>query len=450
VRFNEGPLGAYWQYLDPFLLRRRLLESLVHLHSQPPLFNLYLGLALKTGYERTVFSVTFVVAGFVLYAGSFLLMRRLSIPAPLAFVLSTWMATSPAFVAYENWLFYPLPVAMLLVMAALAFDRAVRGRRRRDGVLFMATLAVVALTRSLYHLVFLAAAAALLGVAWRSWRRAAAVASVPLACVVLLYAKNAVLFGAFAPSTWTGMNLARLTTEALDPDEAARLVRAGTLSPASRVPSFSRPSAYPQSYFEAVPPTRGRALSWDTKTTGAVNFNHVAYIAIARDLLRDGRWVIVHRPLTYLRAVGEAWAVYLRPASDLRFLGIANIAALRPAMDVYDVAFFGRWPWPQAGDDPAAPRRYWGLIAGLPLAFLAGLAAALGRGPGRALDREARLLCALLAGTIAYVAVVGNLLELGENNRFRFETDPFSVCLLGVGLGWAAGAVRWRRPPVLE
>ncbi len=29
------------------------------------------------------------------------------------------------------------------------------------------------------------------------------------------------------------------------------------------------------------------------------------------------------------------------------------------------------------------------------------------------------------------MALVGNLLELGENNRFRFEADPLSLCLLG-------------------
>ena len=43
---------------------------------------------------------------------------------------------------------------------------------------------------------------------------------------------------------------------------------------------------------------------------------------------------------------------------------------------------------------------------------------------------------------IAYVAVVGNLLELGENNRFRFETDAFSAALLGLAID---AALRWRR-----
>jgi len=450
VRFNDGPLGAYWQYLDPFLLRRRLLESLLALHAQPPLFNLYLGLALKTGHERVVFSATFVLAGLALYLGSFLLMRRLSVSPLLAFLLATWMATSPAFVAYENWLFYPLPVAALLVLAALAFERAARGGRLADGFAFLALLTLVSLARSLYHLVFLLAAAVLLAVAWRDPGKALRAAVAPLALVVLVYAKNAVMFGAFAPSTWTGMNLARLTTEALGRAEASSLVQAGTLHPAALVPAFSRPEDYPRAYFESLPPTRVRALYWPVKTTGAVNFNHAAYIAISRDLLADARWVIVHRPATYLGAVAGAWGIYFRSPSDLRFLGLANLAILRPAMDLYDTVFFGRWPGGRGAEEPAAPRRYWGLMVVLPLVFLAGVAAAFGRGPGRALDRPQRSLTAFLAGTIGYVALVGNLLELGENNRFRFETDPLSVCLLGLALTGAARAVRRRRPPVLE
>lgn len=47
VRFDMTPLEEFWQYLDVNLLRSRLLESLWYLHSQPPLYNLYLGLVLK-------------------------------------------------------------------------------------------------------------------------------------------------------------------------------------------------------------------------------------------------------------------------------------------------------------------------------------------------------------------------------------------------------------------
>lgn len=428
VRFNDGPLEVYWQYLDPFLLRTRLGESLLHLHSQPPLFNLFLGLALKTGDEHAVFVPTFLALGLIVYAGAFLLLRRLDVSAWIAFVLATWMATSPAFVAYESWLFYSLPVAALLVLASLLFERAVRRERTRDGLAFLAVVACVCALRSLYHLAFLVAAAGFLALAWRDTRRALAAAAVPLLLTAALYAKNAVLFGHFAASTWTGMNLARMTTQELDRTETERLVASGTLHAVSLVPGFGKPEIYPPEYF-AGPASRIRALGWTEKTTGATNFNHAGYIAVSDDMLRDAVWVARHRPGVYARSVVSAWEIYFRSTGDVRFLGAANIAVLRPVSDAYDTLFFGRWSRVARAED-AAPR-YWTLLVGLPLLFAMGLLSALGRGPGRALERPQRLLVGWLCFTIGYVALVGNLLELGENNRFRFETDALSLVLLG-------------------
>ena len=50
--FNGGdfvakPLDFAMQYLDPLLLKSDLLKSLFYLHSQPPIFNLFLGIVLK-------------------------------------------------------------------------------------------------------------------------------------------------------------------------------------------------------------------------------------------------------------------------------------------------------------------------------------------------------------------------------------------------------------------
>src|SRR5437667_66665 len=104
-------------------------------------------------------------------------------------------------------------------------------------------------------------------------------------------------------------------------------------------------------------------------------------------MLRDAAWVVLHRPGVYLRSVAAAWEIYFRSTGDVRFLGAANIAVLRPVSDAYDTVFFGRWSRAEEG----APR-YWTLLVGLPLLFAMGLLSALGRGPGRALDRPQRLL----------------------------------------------------------
>jgi hypothetical protein len=308
---------------------------------------------------------------------------------------------------------------------------------------FLAVLAVVCATRSLYHLAYLLAAVGLLALGWRDWRRALAAGVLPVLLVGALYAKNALLFGHFAASTWTGMSLAHLTTDGLGAAEARSLAEAGTLSPSSLVPAFSRPQVYPRAYFDPPPATRVRALYWETKTTGGPNYNHAAYIRISDELLHDSLWVLRHRPRLYLASFREGWRIYFRSPSDLRFLGAENLGAVQPASDIYDAVFFLRRRAPGSDDDPRAPTRYWGLILGLPIVFGFGLAAAFGRGPGRRLDRSQRLLAGFLCFNIAYVAVVGNSLELGENNRFRFETDPLSVCLIGLSL--QGGLDRLRR-----
>ena len=59
VRFDLRPLDTSWQILDPVLLRHDLLESLFYMPGQPPLYNLMLGLVLKTGGNDTVLALLF-------------------------------------------------------------------------------------------------------------------------------------------------------------------------------------------------------------------------------------------------------------------------------------------------------------------------------------------------------------------------------------------------------
>src|SRR5437868_15126712 len=65
VRFDMTPLGKFDQILDPVLLRTNLLQSLWYLHSQPPAFNLGLGIVLKLfpGYEGIAFHASWILMG---------------------------------------------------------------------------------------------------------------------------------------------------------------------------------------------------------------------------------------------------------------------------------------------------------------------------------------------------------------------------------------------------
>jgi hypothetical protein len=439
VRFNDYPLRVYWQFLAPRLLRARLLESVYHLHSQPPLFNLYLGTVLKLAGENAslAFHALSALAGLGVLLLSVALMRRLGVGRAVSAALSLWLVTSPAFVAYENWLFYSLPLAFLLALSALLLQRFLAGGSAGP---FFAVLFLIAASRSLFHLAWLLAVAA--GLVWlRPARRGAVLrgAALPLLLLVSLYAKNLVVFGSFSLSSWAGMNLARLTVEELPEPDRERLIAEGCLSETSRLPAFSRPWQYPSSDFAPDPRfARVPAVSRLDKWSETANYNHLGYLGLSRRYLQDALCVVRREPGVYLGAVAKAWGIYFRSPSSLKFLGVENRRRLATAFDVYDYVFFGRVPWVglsrgDLGEADFTGARYLALLIGLPLVFAYGLAAALGRAAPW-LGSDQRLLVGYLCFDIAWVAVVGNLLELGENNRFRFETDPLSLVLLGLCL----------------
>jgi hypothetical protein len=156
IRFDTTPLERFWQFVDPVLLQDRLVESLLHLHSQPPLFNLGLGLALKLLGEHATaaLAMVYVGLGLVLTIALHALLRSLGVGRVLSVILTLAFVASPPTVLYENWLFYTYPVATLLCAAAVVLRRFLRTGTFGSALGFFALLATVVLTRSLFHWVW--------------------------------------------------------------------------------------------------------------------------------------------------------------------------------------------------------------------------------------------------------------------------------------------------------
>ncbi|MGE0452565.1 MAG: hypothetical protein AB7O37_04785 [Vicinamibacteria bacterium] len=441
VRFNASPLDAYWQFVDPFLLRREPIVSILHLHSQPPLFNLLLALALLPGRELApvVLQVALLACGALLTACVYALQRRLGVPAAIAAATSLAFAASPAFVLHESWLFYALPTAALLALSCLAFAAAAAGSRR--GLhLCLWSAALLCLLRAAFHPLWYALLALALALSSAERRRVARAALGPALLLGCFLAKNALLFGAPALSSWVGQGLSRLTVERLAPEERSALVGEGRLSEAARAPSFSPPESYPEDMM-AADPSLPRVLSQQRKSAGAVNYHAIGYLRVSRALLADSLWVIVHRPGVYLSGMVEAWSIYFRSPCAVPFFGIANRRATAGLCEAQD-----RWLLARRRPGAGGARPDSGVCLAIlilsPLLVALAAGGALGRGPLAGRPLPERALLGLLAANVAYVAAVGNALEIGENNRFRFETDGLSVVLLGAGIarlcGWLA------------
>jgi hypothetical protein len=314
VRFSDNSLHYYLQYVDPVLLKSRLLESVTYLWEQPPLFNLFLGLVLKAfpDHSYEAFHAIFLGCGLALAVSMFLLTTRMGIPPLPSALLATLFAVHPATVLYENWLFYTYPIAALFGLAALFLHRYLCERRVRDGLVFFALLTALSLIRVTYHPFWLLLIAAAVFMAVRAKRKQVLlVCMIPVAVTISLLVKNYVLFGSAFAGKWTlGANLVTMAGN-LPPEEHKRLAREGHLSLIYRLdyPDF-------KPYLPPYEKTGVAVLDEELKSNGNWNMNHLMWIDVGEINMQDAKYIIMHYPDLYLASLWNNCKVYFEPAGN--------------------------------------------------------------------------------------------------------------------------------------
>lgn len=458
VTLEDDPLRFFWQYLAREQLETNLLEAVFYQHTQPPLYNLYLGLGLKTAEPMLFFRACAALFGLVLHVGMFALARRLGVRPWLASLASITFAFNPASILVERWLFYEHAVATLLVLSALLLHRATVSGRGRTLFFALLAMAAVVLTRSLFHLAWMVVMVAIAVAFSRRRLRAIAIALVPLALASSVYVKNWIVFGQPVASTWMGFSLSRLTTTKLSPLERRELMRSGVLSPLAAHRPWLPLRSYPPAFREVPEGFPDAPVVTDPDRSPVhPNYNHGAYVAISETFARDARAVLEREPEVWWESTKHAWTLHFLPIHDYTFFEAQRRAAgpwMRAIERVYERAYGSGWSEWASWDAPKPPmkeRPAWRWAALTGLAILVALALALRRGRARS---ATLLFCAL---TIVFIAAVGNSLELGENQRFRFLSEPLTWVLVALvvdrallALRAAARRVRIGRSPSLE
>ncbi len=458
VRFDTSSLPWFWQYLDPALLKANLAQSLWYLHGQPPAFNAFLGLVLNLfpGHEAAAFSCCYLLLGLVFAVALFLLLRGFGVSNTLSAVVTAVYVASPACVLYENWLFYAYPLTVLLLLAAFFWHRFVIRGRFLDAFLLFACAALLALTWSLYHLVWLIGLVPTLALfRRRDWRKVVAAAAVPVLVVVLWYGKNLFQVGEFTGSTWSGMNFARMTKFLTVPERQA-LYDNGVISAVSLMPPFSNPDKY-YSIVPKPPLTDIPVLDQEWKPSGEPNFNNALFIAVSRQYGRDAFKILVKHPASYLHCLAVSYSIYFQPTSKHQFLD-GNAGRVTALDRLYNIVFSGRFSFHlDRSLRQTQPARYylqsllnmgWLPIIAYALVLIWGFVLLVRRPATRdgavssqpQASRTHPSSFFFIWFNVAWVTIVANAIEVGENDRFRFVVDPLVVILLATLVSdWLAG-----------
>lgn len=448
-RFEAFENDHLLHFLSRDLLRDDLLRSLFYLHTQPPLFNFFIGIMVKifSGETTAAFYWFFTAVGLSLTVSLFLLMVRMGVSSPFSALLTALFVASPACVLFENILLYTYFVATFLCLASLFLHRFVSDSRFLDGFLFFLMLALVILVRSFFHPAWFILILLLLLVLAKPLRKKIILAaSVPLLVVLLLYAKNSYLFGNFSSSSWLGMSFSKMTTFRLSEEERIDLVRKGELSELSLLPPFKAIWFYNQ--YVTIPgfeKTGIPILDMEFYPNVGNNWNNLSFLSISQQYMEDARYVLKSYPRKYLGSVMGAFRIYFFPSSDWFHIysSIDNVGKINTIEKVYDMLVYGQlfgFPRPEPLSEHQDEYFYNGrnigffLLAGFLIAVIYGAFIIFRELRKKTPDSPLLVTALFFLITIVYVTVMGNCLEVGENERFRFNIDPLLLVLFGVFL----------------
>ncbi len=439
LRFQTAQAFSVIHLIDAPVVESEPLRSVWFDHAQPPVFNLLWAGSLRIGgtHPGRVLWPLLLACGLATGVALLRLLLRFGCSPVLAAGMAGAWTVSPTAALVESYPIYT-PLEMLgVVLAALALHRWATSGRLPDVAAAVGAAAVLGLTRSTFHLVWIVGVIGL-AVAARhlEWRRVVGVASLPLLLVVGWYVHGALLFDSFGVSSWAGGSLSRVTVHQLDPTERERLVTDGTLSIYANFPPFLGLEQM------GLPPT-GRT---DPRTDAAVlnertssdptrpNLHHRDYLDVNDAMLDDATWVVRNRPGTYLRGVARSVTVTYTSSSGW-FGYRPNVDHIEGAV-VAERMVLGAWDEPSLRFLIIEPRRA-GVGEVAWVVVVAHLAALL-LVPRRLIrDRAWRtrspndVSITFVWATVVFLTLVTVALEFGETNRMRSVSDIGVIAMIG-------------------
>lgn len=210
---------SYFQLLDAVQLQNNLGQSLLYLHSQPPLMNFILGLALKfqalTGIsaQLSLLCLHFLMGGLIIFCLDWLAVRFVANKyARIAFMLLVLL--NPMFYSFLFLYFYTIHELLLLSLLFGFIYRFYQNPRLQNYLAICLIMLGLVYTRTLFHFgwAFIILGGLLLTNRrfWLQERRKSSLVLAGTAVLLLLWPmKNYLLFGFFSTSSWQGYNLSR-------------------------------------------------------------------------------------------------------------------------------------------------------------------------------------------------------------------------------------------------
>ena len=436
--FNARPILFAKQYLDPILLENDLLASLFHLHSQPPFFNFFLGIVLKVSPVPAItYELLFKTAGLIMPILLFSILSMMGIKRLIAFLVTLVFMFNPTLFLYENLLYYTHFEAFFILLSIFFLLRWALNSNTKDIIFFFLSLLCLGMIRSLFHPFFFFFLVIVIAVfvyfkQKKQLSKIFVCASLfVLLPLVLLCAKNLVVYDFFGTTSWTGMSLWIKTntflSEQLEEFETDGLV--SPLAVKAELETFKPITKYfddkELEKLDCSHPADCEIL----KSSDKPNYNHKGFVTLSKQLLKDSFSLIRQNPKSFGFYTFVSYSLTLWHSSDsVHALFEDNMKILNQPERFYRFLNFGFFGIKNRHSDT----RLWRRTTCVSLFFLFFYASTLinllrKKGSMPTAVKIACLFCLIIH---VYTIAVSSIIEFGENNRFRFPVDSAFLILM--------------------
>ena len=445
--FLATPLFFAKQYLDPLLLENDLLKSILYFHSQPPLFNFFLGAILKVSPIPAIsYEILFKTAGLLIPLLFYGILTSLGINSLMSLMATIIFMLNPTLILYENLLYYTHVVALFVLLSIFFLLNWSIKKRFVYLFLFWTSLLCLGMIRSLFHPVFFLITAVILSLYLRRAGKGQRLARqfflssfIFLIPMSLLCVKNVCLYEFFGTSSWKGMSL-WIKANGYAQEKLEQLYHSGIIS--QQAVRAELKTFQPIHHFFGEDdlkhmPCHHPADCNEWRSSGKPNYNHIGYVYLSKQLWKDAVSLILHNPTLFAFYTAGSYNLMLWHSSDsVHALFVNNMQVVKRLERLYRFLHF---VFLGVESKRSTHYMWWVrtiIISAIFLFFYAStLIYAFRKRDSMSLALSTVCLFCLLIH--AYTLFTSSLLEFGENNRFRFPVDSaFLVLIAGNIVSW--------------
>lgn len=410
-----------WQFLSKADLQKNI-ESILYLHSQPPLWNFFYFLSEYLGFDD---HLLLIINKLSTYLATYFIFRIIEIwgnKTSVATLGAIIFLMLPETLAYEMWDYSCQFTMMLITWNLYIFSKLALTENNKnsiDHLIWILSFVILGFTRQTYNIFFFLALIPLFGyfalkIKLKTLILYMAVVSIPF---LAWQGKNLYYFDDASMSSWSGRNLFRMASLRLTEEELKLATLQGCDNIINSEPFLTSEKPLNQNAKGDV--NQKQSIIQHKMPEGNSNSNTLDFLSGSR-LYKEGFICVIKKyPHGYFLSLVQSWALYFTPVTDYLYVKkyvapwsdinyfINKYVYLQPIADLPGVKSF---------TDRAFSRSITAififiLFSVITLRLLSSIK----------IDKKQFII--VYATILVWVNSLSNFFDAGENMRFRYDVN---------------------------